>query len=179
MFKIDKAYIATTTFLTHDMWPQSTEHLVNGENQGMILSLPSWLLFALPRGGGWPRRFAYSSWTPPPGFHLAFHRISSTSQHREICTGWVWQIQEWNWLFRCFGLKGICFHSSSFFCLLLLLLGSKTLGLLRDQRLQELLEHASSKGRAVVQGHCIHRLHISMWSQFRIPGKAVYFRKAF
>ena len=164
------------------MWPQGTEHLVNGENKGIILSLPAWLLLDLPQDRGWPRQFAYTPWNPAPRFKPGLHGFSPPSLPGEICIGWVWLSHKWNWLFRCFGLKGICFHSSSFFCLLLLLLGSKTPGLLRDRdrRLWELLQaHKQQRQSRGARVRWLCKLRICMWSQFRIPGKAVYFRKAF
>lgn len=118
-FKMDRAYVIKTTFLRlmTDWSPQSTKHLGTGKNKGMILSVPTWLLLNLPRGRTWPGQFACSPCTHThllSGSSLVSHKLRPTNTQGDICIGRVWQIQEWNWLFRCLGLKGICFHSSFF-----------------------------------------------------------------
>lgn len=140
MLKTDRAYVTTTAFLwlmTYDPKVHSTWWM--GKTKEWFCLCPLGFPLLCLRAGLGPGRFACNPCTPPPSSSLALHKFSPTSPHGELCIGQIWQIHKWNWLFRCFGLKGICFHSSSFFCLLPVMLGSKTLGLLRDQRLQELL----------------------------------------
>lgn len=84
--------------------------LGNGKNKGWFYLCPlgcSWICLGAEPGLG--SLLAVLA-------DLARSLTSSARKHtREIRIGRVWQIHERNWLFRCLGLKGICFHSSSFF----------------------------------------------------------------